>query len=51
MKQVIVPPPVSYTVLGVGMAIALLLAWRAYDTIAYITEAEQAAAWYHQGLE
>jgi|GEM_PF-1538372 len=48
MRHVIVRPAFSYGVLGLGITISLVLAWQAYKTISYISEAEATAAAYHQ---
>lgn len=48
MKRVSVHPLVSWTVLGAGMAIALLFVWKAHETIAYIKESTETASAYYQ---
>jgi hypothetical protein len=48
MKQVMVPPAVSWSVLGAGLIVALFFVWKSYEVITYIATAEAQEAAYYQ---
>lgn len=48
MKQVIVPRPVSYAALALGVLIALALCFKAYEVATYLRESAAAEAAYYE---
>jgi len=48
MKQVIVPRPISYAALALGVLIALALCFKAYEVAMYLRDAEAVEAAYYE---